>query len=106
MALNDELTDFRRGDEGVEGGAAEEVLMVVAWLSLAPSSSVVLEALKTIQDRGMALLVGADDFCQSERVEDFDQPSVGEATLMHGPGEGAKSAELLRVGRLGTNSAA
>ena len=38
---------------------------------------VVFEALKTSQDRGMALLVGADDFCQSERVEDLDQPTVG-----------------------------
>ena len=57
-------------------------------------SPVLLETLKTSQDRRVALLVGADDFCQSERVEDLDQPTVGEATLMHCPRKGAKSAKL------------
>lgn len=74
------------------------------WL---PYSPFVFEALEKSQDRRVALLViGMDDFCERERVEDLDQPPVGEATLMHGPREGAKSAKFLRVGTLGTNSPA
>ena len=56
----------------------------------------VFEALETGQDGGMALLVGADDFCQSERVEDLDQPTVGEATLMHGPRESANLLSFIK----------
>jgi hypothetical protein len=62
-------------------------------------SPFVCEALKTSQYRRVALsVVGVDDFCERERVEDLDQPAVGETALMDGPREGAKSAKLLRVG--------
>ena len=63
-----------------------------------PCSPLVPETLETSQDRGVALLVGADELDKSQRVEDLDQPPVGEALLMHCSREGAKSAKLLCVG--------
>jgi hypothetical protein len=60
-----------------------------------PSLRLGCEAFETSQDRGVALsVVGVDDFCQGERVEDLDEPTVGETALMHHPLKGTKSAEL------------
>jgi hypothetical protein len=68
---------------------------------------VILETFETSQDRGVTLsVIGMDDLRERGRVEDFDQPAVGETALMDGPREGAKSAKLLRFGRLGTDSPA
>jgi hypothetical protein len=82
-------------------------LLLLNGLMIVPCSPFVFEALEASQDRRVALLViGVDDLCQGERVEDLDEPSIGETALMHRPREGSKSAKLLRVGRLGTYSPA
>jgi hypothetical protein len=59
----------------------------------------VRDALEATQDGCVALpVIDLDDICQCDRVEDFDEPTVGETALVCCSREGAKSAKHLRVG--------
>ena len=44
-----------------------------------------------------SVIIGADELGQNKRVEDLDEPAVGEASLFGGPCECAKSTKVLCV---------